>query len=181
MVNLTSEQITKGLFTHLAPPGRMKILHGIYDSILIDDSYNASPIAMEKALEALSSMETFDGRQKIAVLGDMLELGEFSRDAHRKVGEFIAKSNITTVITFGEEAQIISDAAIEFGMETSNVIHATSHQSVSDHVHSIAQESDIILVKGSQGSRMEKVLILLLQDPKDAVYLVRQESVWVGM
>lgn len=160
-----------------APLGRMNLIHGKNKSMIIDDTYNASPIAMQKAVEVLSSVET--NGIKVAILGDMLEIGQYSANEHKKIGEQIAKSKIDVLVTVGIRAQSISESAISSGMDKDSVFHYKDYKSVSELALNFLKPGNIILVKGSQGARLEKVVAELISEELNKTdLLVRQEEVW---
>lgn len=148
-------------------PGRMRLLEGINDSLLIDDTYNSSPEAAKYALKALKDLPK-PGR-KIAVLGDMLELGYDSLKFHKETGDLAVGLGIDTLITFGKEAKAISQTARHF----------ENHQQASDYLKSIIKTGDTVLIKGSQGVRMEKIVKEIVVHPDQAKdLLVRQTNEW---
>lgn len=119
----------------------------------INDAYNASPLSMNAALKTVS--ETYGGR-KIAVLGDMLELGDAEVSAHKKVGEETKEYNFDALITLGERGKIIAKGAKDAGLQ--NVTATSSHEEAANALKSIMKEGDIVLLKGSRGMEMEKIL-----------------------
>ncbi|MDD5739007.1 MAG: UDP-N-acetylmuramoyl-tripeptide--D-alanyl-D-alanine ligase [Candidatus Pacebacteria bacterium] len=141
-------------------PGRMRLIKGTNDSLIIDDTYNSSPEAAKYALKALKELPRI-GR-KIAVLGDMLELGPDSQKFHKEIEDFAKNLGIDVVITFGKEKQF------------------TDHQQVSDYLKNLIKPNDTILIKGSQGVRMEKIVKQIMLRPDQAKdLLVRQGGEWV--
>jgi UDP-N-acetylmuramoyl-tripeptide--D-alanyl-D-alanine ligase len=160
-----------------APLGRMNLIPGKNKSMIIDDTYNASPIAMQKAVEVLSSIET--NGIKVAILGDMLEIGQYSASEHKKIGEQIAKSKIDVLVSVGIRAQSISESAVDSGMDKDSVFHYKDYKNVSELALNFLKPGNIILVKGSQGVRLEKVVAELISDDLNRTeLLVRQEEVW---
>jgi UDP-N-acetylmuramoyl-tripeptide--D-alanyl-D-alanine ligase len=123
---------------------------------VINDSYNANPDSMKTALELLVEFPHKPGCSRIAVLGDMLELGEISRTEHEIAGQIAAGLGIETLITVGNEAQFISSAAQHAGH--TNIGHCANHEDAAQLVLNELKQGDILLVKGSRGSRMELVL-----------------------
>ncbi len=157
--------------------GRMNIILGKNQSVIIDDTYNASPIAMQKAVDVLGMIET--NSNKIAVLGDMLEIGHFSASEHKKIGEQIARLKINILITVGVRAQCIAEGAISSGMNQDNVFVMRNNEDASKIVSEKIKSGSIILVKGSQGVRLEKVVgDLMLDESRKSELLVRQDSAW---
>ena len=146
----------------------MNIIKGINDSTIIDDTYNSSPDALYQALFVLGEIET-SGR-KIAVIGDMMELGKFSAEEHKKAGDF-AKKNASIIITVGQRAKKMGE----------NIISFNTAYEASQYVRGIANKGDIFLVKGSQSMRMERVVKDLMAEPEKASeLLVRQEPEWLA-
>ncbi len=120
--------------------------------ILIDDSYNSNPKALATMLEELSHIK---GKRKIAVLGDMLELGEKEDEFHREMGRIVEKHRIDVLITVGRLAFLIGDEALKFGMKRENVYFFSDSQSASKFIKEFVEDGDVILVKGSRGVKME--------------------------
>jgi len=160
-----------------APRGRMNLIQGKNNSMIIDDTYNSSPLAVQKALEVLSEVKT--NGSKIAVLGDMLEIGKYSADEHKKVGELAAKLKVDVLISVGIRAQSISKSAIDSGMSDKKVFHFKDFNNVADLILANLKPSDVVLLKGSQGVRLEKVVAELISDNLNKTeLLVRQDTQW---
>lgn len=137
-------------------PMRMEIRTFENGATLINDAYNANPNSMELALQTLSEVKG-SGRA-IAVLGDMLELGEFTVEAHQRLGKKIAALSIDFLFTLGKEAPVVVESAIREGMDSGRVRVVESHSEAASLVRSMAREGDWILIKGSRGMAMEKVV-----------------------
>ncbi|MDO8430624.1 MAG: UDP-N-acetylmuramoyl-tripeptide--D-alanyl-D-alanine ligase [Candidatus Taylorbacteria bacterium] len=166
--NIPISDIVDSFEHHQAPNGRMSILDGINGSIIIDDSYNSSPDALCEGLTALASLQV--SGKRIAVLGDMMELGNFSADEHRKAG-VQALQSCDVLITVGPRARFMSDRAISWN----------TSEEAGEYVKSIVGEGDVVFVKGSQSMRMERVSKALLAEPEKAgELLVRQDSQWLA-
>ena len=165
---------------HYSPPsGRMRLLPGIKGSCIIDDTYNASPAAVMAALDALASLKKNSpmGRQ-IAVLGDMLELGRHSVDEHRKVGAFAAHG-VDLLLTVGFRARDIAQGALDNGLADSNIVQFEDALQAGEALANVLTPGDHVLIKGSQGMRMEKTVEAVMQEPERAPeLLVRQEKNW---
>ncbi len=147
-----------------SPPGRMSLLEGIKETMIIDGSYNAAPASVFSALECL---EDFPAKRRLAVLGDMLELGEHSLDQHRKVGER-ARSVCDIVISVGELSR-----------EMNSDYHFQRSEDVASFLPDVIKKGDVVLVKGSQSIRTEKVVYSIMKYPQKAEkLLVRQTSYW---
>lgn len=158
------------------PPGRMRLIPGIKDSVIIDDTYNSSPTAVERALSTLYEVKGFT--RKVAVLGDMLELGRFSIDEHERVGAQAAEC-CQFLITVGVRSRNIAAAALSMGMSEKNILQYDDSVTAAKELQNLIRPGDIILVKGSQGLRMERVVEEVMAEPdKASELLVRQSEAW---
>ena len=167
-------EITGALKNYEPPAGRLRLIYGIKDSWIIDDTYNSSPSSTLGALELLALMP---GR-KIAVIGDMLELGSFTEEAHRRAGEKAAQI-AEILLAVGERAIFLADEAKKQGMPKEKVFHFASAEEAGRLLQDLVKEGDVILVKGSQGIRMEKVIKEIMAEPQRAEeLLIRQEESW---
>ncbi|MBK5215216.1 MAG: UDP-N-acetylmuramoyl-tripeptide--D-alanyl-D-alanine ligase [Candidatus Pacebacteria bacterium] len=168
-INAVSEYVT--------PPGRLSLIEGINNSVIIDDTYNSSPVAMESAIEVLKEVE---GKRKIAVLGDMLELGKFTEDEHYLVGENIY-GVADILIAVGPRAKSISQGALEKGFKLKNVYNFESSKTASKFLEGIVEEGDIILIKGSQGVRLERAVEAIMKHKElKRTLLCRQDKEWLN-
>ncbi|HUQ29980.1 MAG TPA: UDP-N-acetylmuramoyl-tripeptide--D-alanyl-D-alanine ligase [Candidatus Paceibacterota bacterium] len=157
------------------PPGRGRLISGKNESVLIDESYNSSPAAVEIAL---SNLKKFPARgRRIAVLGDMLELGRYSVKEHERIGELAAQT-VDVVIGVGIRAKQIVEAARRMGMTVESAFAVDDSSAVAGMLSSFVQKGDVVLVKGSQSIRTERIVESLLGDPVDISKLVRQEREW---
>lgn len=164
------------LSSYTTSPGRMRIVEGSKKTTIIDDSYNSSPIAAQEALKVLSELSV-TGR-KIVVIGDMMELGVYSVDEHKKLGEIIAE-NMDVLLTVGIRAKGIANRAKEKRMKKSTIFEYNSSLEAGKALAEMLQEGDIILVKGSQSTRMERVVKEVMAEPERAEeLLVRQDKEW---
>jgi UDP-N-acetylmuramoyl-tripeptide--D-alanyl-D-alanine ligase len=175
---MKTDVIAAALSSFEAPRGRMNIIPGIRNSTIIDDTYNSSPDAAISALEALKSLQT-SGR-RIAVLGDMMELGKYSSEEHRKIGAQAA-SSAKELITVGLRSKAgTADEALKKGMFTGSVHSFTTAQEAIPRLIALVKSGDIVLVKGSQSVRMEHIVKALMRNPDKAEeMLVRQEKEWL--
>lgn len=173
-LHLKPEEILTNLEGYLPPPGRARILRGIHGSILIDDSYNASPTAVE---EALSGMQLVPGNRKIVALGDMLELGRYSMKEHERIGALVAGS-ADMIVTVGTRSRDALESAREHGLTHEATLGFESSLEAGHALAEIVKEGDVVLIKGSQSMRMERIVEVLLADPADARLLVRQDTEW---
>lgn len=166
--------IVEALAGYEPPPGRMHLVRGIKQSVIIDDTYNSSPAAAHAALETLMLAA---GGRKIAVLGDMLELGRFSVEEHRKVGAAAAGADL--LVTVGFRARDIAQGALTAGMSEKNILQFEDSEKAGDELATLITPGDTILVKGSQTARMERAVEELMAEPERAEkILVRQDAEW---
>ena len=173
---LNMAKISKSLRSHTTPLGRMKIIKGIKNSIIIDDSYNSSPVALEEALKTLQMIE--GAKRKIAVLGDMLELGIHSVPAHKEAGAIVSRSCHLLVVV-GPRSRDIAEGALQNGMKEKDVLQFETSREAGAYLENLISEKDVVLVKGSQSIRMEKVVEEIMANPKEKErLLVRQEKEW---
>jgi len=169
-------RLSESFKNYSSPPGRMKIIEGVFDTTIIDDTYNSSPVALEEALSTLKSIESKE--RKIAVLGDMLELGKFSESEHERIGRVVLGS-AHILITVGARAKGIGKAALESGMDKSKIFEFGESKEAGKFIKGILEEGDFVLVKGSQGMRMERIVEeIILQPELKEKLLVRQEKEW---
>ncbi|MBI2025316.1 UDP-N-acetylmuramoyl-tripeptide--D-alanyl-D-alanine ligase [Candidatus Kaiserbacteria bacterium] len=168
--NISLADALEALENYEPPAGRGRLLLGKNDSVIIDDSYNSSPAAVEEALVTLKSFPT-SGR-RIAVLGDMLELGRYSVMEHDRIGA-LARASADMVVAVGIRAKAFAAAH-----GNTDVVLFDNANSAALALPDLIKEDDVILVKGSQSIRMERIVEALLADPADSVKLVRQEREW---
>lgn len=168
--------LDKALSEYTPESGRMRILEGVKDSVLLDDTYNAAPKAMKHALDTL---QTVDVRgKKIAILGDMLELGKHTEKVHKDIGKEVSQA-AHTLITVGMRARFIAEGALNEGMNENNIFQFEDSRSAGKFAEGLIGEGDVVLVKGSQGIRMEKAVEELLRYPEmKEELLVRQSEEW---
>ena len=166
----------EALAEHQPPAGRMRIIPGLKHSLIIDDTYNSSPTAAERALLALKELK--GSHRKIAVLGDMLELGHFSTAEHEKIGA-LAATCCDELITVGVRARKIASGALAHGMSEKHIRQYDSIDRASSEVQTLLKRDDILLVKASQGIRGEKLVYEIMAEPDQAArLLVRQDTAW---
>jgi UDP-N-acetylmuramoyl-tripeptide--D-alanyl-D-alanine ligase len=135
---------------------RLVAVRGPSGSLILDDTYNAAPPSVIAALNLLAEL---DGR-RVAVLGDMLELGDYEEQGHRMVGARAAQV-ADEVITVGERARWIADEAVQAGMQEGKVITLKDSQDAIQHLRHQVGEGDVVLVKGSRGMRMDLIVAAL--------------------
>jgi UDP-N-acetylmuramoyl-tripeptide--D-alanyl-D-alanine ligase len=154
LLGVASSDIAAGLDEFKPCPGRMELIELPGDLLLLEDSYNANPLSMRAALDALHDL----GRpgRRIAVLGDMLELGQAALDLHREVGTLVA-SRADWLFTLGDLAGEIAAGAAAHGMPTARIVAAQSLEELLDRLQAVMAPGDRLLIKGSRGMRMERI------------------------
>ncbi len=175
LLGMNLVEISEALADYAPPAGRMRIIEGIRGSQILDDTYNAAPEAMRAALQTLRDLPA---ARKIAVLGDMRELGRYTKDAHRAIGALAAQS-ADLIYCVGEYARYIADEAIARGADREKVVLFPDAASAAAALAPTIQKGDLVLVKGSQSTRMERIVETLMAHPEAAEdLLVRQEPYW---
>ena len=154
-LNISAERIAEGLQNLSPTKMRLEIIerHGFR---IINDTYNASPLSMRAAIETTAEISR---SRKVAVLGDMLELGKIAPNAHRQIGECLGANDFEIVITCGELADYIAEGARGAGVPF--VATTKSHEEALEILKSVLDVGDTILVKGSRGMRMERIVARL--------------------
>lgn len=149
------EQMAGGLARCTLPGRRLKIRH-LGGWTVIDDCYNANPSSMRAALELL--VQRRGSGRAVAVLGDMLELGEQSARLHRELGELAAKLSVDLIGSYGVYSTHLIEAARGAGLCSGSVLAASDMDTLTGWLGEVLQPGDVVLVKGSRGARMERVL-----------------------
>lgn len=161
------------------PAGRMNLLAGMNHSFIIDDTYNSSPEACLAAINVLGNIRISEEGKKYAVLGDMTEIGSYTEEGHNIVGNKVANSRIDYLVAVGERSKFIIDGAKLTGMAESSIFHFDKVQEAGEFLQKRINSGDVILVKGSQFMRMDKVVKVIMAEPERAKeLLVRQGSEW---
>ncbi len=178
--SMSLAEISSTFANFLPVPGRMRLLPGIKRSFLVDDTYNAAPRSTKAALELLREFKlAAPDDRRFAVLGDMLELGPISVEAHREIGKLAAEC-AEVVVLVGENMKDAFSAAREAGAGDDRLFHFDTVAEAGRFVQQIMKEGDLILVKGSQGMRMEKITKEILAVPTLAAELLcRQDGDWL--
>ena len=173
-LGLKTEQIADGLAAHQPVKGRMQLLRGLRDSLIIDDTYNASPEAM---IEALNVLYSAPATQRIAVLGAMNEMGDYSKHAHQQVAEHCNPKKLAMVVTVGKDAnEFLAPIAQQKGCK----VHTfTSPYAAGLFLKPLLTKRTVLLAKGSQnGVFTEETVKILLKSQADESMLVRQSAYW---
>ena len=169
-------EISDALSYYDGPKGRLKILAGIKNSWLIDDTYNASPASTRLALSVLRELPA---KRHIIVLGDMLELGKYSIQAHQAIGDLV-DGFVDVLVCVGARAKFIADSAAN-QMPKENIYTFETAELAKKKVQELLKEGDLVLIKGSQGMRMERIVEEIMAEPeKKKELLVRQSKKWLS-
>lgn len=157
------------------PAGRMRVIEGIRGTIIIDDTYNASPSATHMAVDAVRHLPA---SRHVLVLGDMRELGSYSVQAHQAIGT-LAADVADVLVCVGEQAKFMADAAAN-QLSPEHIHRVADSREAAAVVQQIIRAGDLILVKGSQGMRMERIVLEIMARPEQAGrVLVRQSARWL--
>jgi UDP-N-acetylmuramoyl-tripeptide--D-alanyl-D-alanine ligase len=174
-LGLSTSQILAGINAVSPVSGRLRRLRGMNYSTIIDDTYNASPDAVKAGLVTLYKIEA---PKKIAILGNMNELGEMSEAAHKEIGEMCDPKQLAEVITIGKDANLYLAQAAE--AKGCIVKRFDSPFVAGEYLQKHIEPNTLIFAKGSQnGVFAEEAVKLLLADPEDKVKLVRQSEIWL--
>lgn len=160
MLGMTDEQIRRGLKSFVGADMRQNI-YEVNGITVIDDCYNASPESMRAGIDVLVSMAARKNARPAALLGDMLELGEYSRLMHDQLGQYAAQMQIQKLFCYGQMADIVAEAAIKKGIRAENVfvcVDTRDAQSMADMILETLVPGDVLLVKASRAVQAERVI-----------------------
>jgi UDP-N-acetylmuramoyl-tripeptide--D-alanyl-D-alanine ligase len=176
-MGLNLVEISAALCEFRLPPSRMNLLEGIKKTFIIDDSYNSSPASSLAALEALGNIEA---SRRIAVLGDMLELGKNSSKSHQEIVQRFFETRGDFLFLVGKRMKEAVQAVFGNNQEKmEKIIFCSDPMSTGRKLQEVMRPGDLVLVKGSQGMRMEKVVEEVMREPeKSSKLLCRQDSKW---
>lgn len=160
---LTPDQIEEGVSQFVPTRMRMNVLRRGNGITILDDTYNANPQSMRAAISVLADSR---GRRKIAILGDMLELGPFAPALHSGVGEYLGTVGIHCLVAVGDLAQSIAEGAKEAGVP--QVIHCRTREEAKEALAQVMCPDSTILVKGSRGMKLEELTARLMELTKEA-------------
>jgi len=153
LMGVKLELIKQSLYKFQTSANRLKIVDLVGGGVLINDTYNANPVSMSAALEVCS--EIANGRRKVAVLGDMLELGDFEKDGHLQVGRKAADIKLDLLVTVGERAAYIGQGALFGGMNPDQITFFGNRQQCLVWLKQNVNQGDVVLFKASRGMRLE--------------------------
>ena len=150
LLNIENEDIKKGIETFSLTKNRMEVIE-LKDKIkIINDAYNSS---VESVKASLAYMNNLKANRRIAVLGDILETGEFAEKLHRKIGEVVCENNVDILICSGKNAKYIIESARENGFDETNMYYFEDKEEMVDLIKQIIQTEDVVLFKASNGMR----------------------------
>lgn len=154
-LNLPLTTIKKGLEKVHAPDHRMQLLLGRNDSLIIDDTHNSSPAALEEALETINQLPA---RRRIVVLGEMKELGPYSEKLHRQIAHIIFKNKVDLVILGLGDSKFIKEELLSLGFLTERLLYDLQNPQIVSKLIKILGKGDLVLVKGSRTVRLDEVV-----------------------
>ena len=176
-VGMDGEKAAAAVGRFSLPPGRLSVLDGIKDSTILDSSYNSSPAALLECLKTLKDLGA--EKRKVAVIGNMNELGDHSRDLHEEIGAKLPRY-ADVLVSVGRDAALLADQAVKRGFEEKNVYKCKNSTEAIEVFKEKITKKDLVLVKGSQNNvRLERFVKAIMARPEEAKdQLVRQGRVW---
>lgn len=159
VLGIRHESMREALASYSPPEKRSNVIPTRSGVVVVDDTYNASPASVLSALKTLKMME---GGRKIAVLGDMLELGEHALSAHLEVGRAAKENGVDVLVAVGQLAKLISRGARDAGLPVESVSEYEDSWQAARELPAKLRERDVVLVKGSRAMKMERVVEGLL-------------------
>lgn len=154
LLGFSMAQIGEALVYYRAPGQRLRIVPGIEGSVILDDTYNSSPVAVHAAFDLVKSLKA---RRKIAVLGDMRELGKYERQAHEEIGR-LTKGVFDLLVTVGEASALTAEAAKDAGVPESAVMHFATTAEAVFPVRDLLKVGDLVLIKASHSLHFEQIV-----------------------
>lgn len=157
--NIPMDKIAAGIAAFV-PSGMRQRIERSESLTIIRDCYNASPTSMRSGLEVLKVTTpnvTGEPSRRVAVLGDMLELGGYAEQAHREVGQMCCDFGTDCLIAVGSNARFVAEGAIEKGFSSSEIYVFPNNDSLKEHIGGILKPNDVVLLKGSRGMRLEEI------------------------
>jgi len=156
LMGVSPEEIRMGLAQYQPSGNRLRIINLSAGGLVVDDTYNANPTAMESALEVCKDLS--NGRRTVAVLGDMLELGDYEKDGHIRVGKRVAELNLDMLITIGARAAYIGQGALKYGLPAARIMQFAGREECLDWLKTMLGQQEVILFKASRGMQLDKLL-----------------------
>ncbi|MFA6382950.1 MAG: UDP-N-acetylmuramoyl-tripeptide--D-alanyl-D-alanine ligase [Parcubacteria group bacterium] len=169
-------EIAAALENFASPCGRLNLISGIKNSLIIDDTYNSSPTS---AIAALDVLKEIKDKRKIVVMGDMLELGAETERGHRNIAKKFLEVKGNIFLGVGQRMQFAIEEISKHNFPKDNIFSFCNPMEAGKKLQEIVQPEDLILIKGSQGMRMEKVVEEVMAQPQKADELLcRQNEEW---
>jgi len=159
ILEIESDLIKKGIAEFKLSSGRLEKKINSRGVTIIDDTYNANFDSMKGSIELLGKVKD---KRKVLVLGDMLELGEYTNELHVKLGNIIIESKIDKLITIGEYSKVIDNSVIELGMNSNDVKHFVKESDSYSYLSELLSSEDIVLLKGSHGIHLDRIVNYLM-------------------
>lgn len=159
-LDMKPREISAALFKAKEEHGRLNKYTTPNGTVIIDDTYNSNPASLAFAIDLLSQLP-WDGR-RVAVLGDMLELGPHSAEEHTSIGKNYIIDRCDMLITFGKESKNICDGALDAGMDSDMALHFDNLALLKRRLNTLFLPGDLVLVKGSRGMKMERITEMLM-------------------
>lgn len=156
LCNVSIDKIKNGIKSLELTGNRLEYKKAKSGAVIIDDSYNASLDSIKSSLEILKKEK---GR-KIAIIGDVLELGEYSKDIHQEIGKVLLDSNLDFIVTIGSDTKYTDEYLINNGFD--NIKHFSKENECYDYLDSLLKEGDVVLIKGSHGINLKNVVNYLV-------------------
>lgn len=149
------EMIKGAIFKYSGEKMRLTIFNHPKGFKIINDAYNASIESMKSSLDTIKNIK---GNKKILFLGDMFEMGEYSIEGHRIIGDYIDLDTTSMIVTIGEYSEYIGERLLERGFNTNRVVHVNNFEQASKFLLNELSTDDVLLIKGSRGMAMETIL-----------------------
>ncbi len=154
-LGLALDVAIEGLHRFTPPPMRLEVVDLPSGARVLNDAYNANPASMDAALAALAAEP---GRRRIAVLGEMWELGDGAGRYHREVGRAAGALGIDRLVAVGRHADEMAEGAVEAGLGSEAVERAAGTTEASQRLAGQLTAGDVVLVKGSRAAHMEEIV-----------------------
>jgi UDP-N-acetylmuramoyl-tripeptide--D-alanyl-D-alanine ligase len=176
-MGMSLDECIKGLKNYEPEKARMHVVSGMRGSYIIDDTYNSAPLSAKVALEELRHLPV---ARKIVVLGDMLELGSMSDQSHYEIADEVLKDSIDFFVGVGPQTKLTARRLKDLGFKPERIFSFDKSTDAIEQVKSLLSENCAILVKGSQGMRMERLVKGIMEEPdKAGELLCRQDKEWL--
>ena len=162
-MNISPDTMAEGLSRFAGMGGRFMIRALPGGASLVDDTYNANPFSLRAALDSLKGLAANGGRVIIG-LGEMLELGHETIPAHVEAGAMVAETGAHYFVVIGEHAEEMIRGALEKGFPSDMAAVARSHEDMAERITEVMQKHDLVLLKGSRGAGLDKVVRILMRE-----------------